>query len=226
MIGDSWCPFNCNLGDKKLGYMIEVAKFIFETQGHNIDYQIDTWEKSIKDVRSGKVTALIATTLYDAPDFIFPNKDLGFSKDCFFVKEKDPFEFNSIKDLEKRKLGIVQSYAYSTKTQDFIKENKDKLFKAQGIDPLLELHKAIKDGKIDTIVENPIVFNYFKDHTKLEFKYEEAGCTDGLSLYIAFSPKNPRSREFAKILSDGIEKLRKDGTLDKILSKYDLKEWR
>jgi len=223
--GDEWCPFNCQPKANNKGYMIDLAKIIFERKGHNIDYQIDSWTNSIKTVRDGKATAIVAANLFDAPDFIFPMNSMGVSRDCFFINKNDQWEYNSKNQLANRSLGVVESYAYSRSINDFIKENQNNITKAQGDKAILNLMENLEQKKINTIVENPIVFNYYQQQKYKEMHFVEAGCADTTELFIAFSPKNPRSKEFAKILSDGIEELRKDGTLQKIIKKYSLQEW-
>lgn len=37
---------------------------------------------------------------------------------------------------------------------------------------------------------------------------------------VGFSLKNPRARELAKVISDGVTKLKDSGEYDKILTKY------
>ena len=225
---DKWCPFNCEPTEKNKnenGYMVEVAKYIFERRGHNVVYQNQHWANAIKIGREGKATALVATTKADAPDFIYSDKSMGSNKECFYVKTNDPWEFIDIKSLANRKLGTVEAYAYSGELTAFMHENPTSLYKATGENPLEQNLVELNSGKINTVVENPFVFNYFTEKKKIRDQFADAGCTTGDDLYIGFSPKNPRSKEFAKILSDGILELRKDGTLDKIISKYSLKEW-
>lgn len=225
---DKWCPFNCEPSSsqsKELGYIVEVTKIIFERKGHNIDYQVDTWSNSIDSVRKGQATAIVATTKPDAPDFIYPIKSMGSNKECFYVKKKDPWEFVKLENLKNRKLGIVESYAYSAELMSYLLEHSEQTVKSKGNSPLLMNLTNLNDNKIDTIIENPFVFNYTTESQKIRDQYEEAGCTTGDPLYVGFSPKHPRSKEFAKILSDGIEDLRKDGTLDRIITKYSLKDW-
>lgn len=223
--GDEWCPFNCQSNGKTKGYMIDLAKIVFERKGHNIDYQVDSWTNSIKQVRDGKATALVAANLYDAPDFIFPENSIGISRDCFFINKNDKWEYTTKNQLINRSIGVVESYAYSRSINEFIKEHQNNVTKAQGDKALLSLMDKLDLKKINTIIENPIVFNYYQQEKYKEMHFVEAGCAETTELYIAFSPKNPRSKEFAKILSEGIEELRKDGTLIKIIEKYSLKEW-
>lgn len=226
LTADKWCPFNCEPGTSRLGYMVDVAKVVFERKGHNIDYQVNPWIKSIDYVRHGRATALVATTKPDAPDLIYPDRSMGSNKDCFYVRAQDKWEFNSTSDLKDRKIGIAEAYAYTSSLSTYFAENPKQTTVASGNDPLKVSLKRLDDKSIDTLVENPFVFNYVTSQEKIRDKYEEAGCTDDNDLYIAFSPKNPRSKEFAKMLSEGIEELRKDGTLDKIIAKYSLKDWR
>lgn len=225
---DRWCPFNCEpteKGKQENGYMIDVARMIFERKGHNVVYQVDSWSNAIRSVREGKATGLVATTIADAPDFIYSEKHMGTNKECFYVKKADAWEFLSTENLKGRKLGTVDSYAYSAEVTAFILENPKMITKVAGDNPLEKNLALLDKGDIDTIVENPFVFNYFTEKKKIRDQYADAGCTTGDDLYIAFSPKNPRSKEFAKMLSDGILQLRKDGSLDKIINKYSLKEW-
>lgn len=228
MKADRWCPFNCDPSlQNKIhnGFAIDVAKIVFERKGHNVVYETDTWSNSIKQVRSGKATALVATTKADAPDFVYPSISIGSNKECFYVKINDKWDFNGVESLVKRKLGTVESYAYSGEVTAFMLDHPETIVKAAGPNPLEDGLKNLDSGKIDTLVENPFVFNYFAENKKIRDRYADAGCTTGDDLYIGFSPKNPRSKEFAKILSDGILELRKDGTIDKIISKYSLKDW-
>lgn len=228
MKSDKWCPFTCNPSntkDKQQGYVVEVAKIIFERKGHNVVFQIDSWTNSIESVRFGVATAIASTTKADAPDFIYPQKSMGSNKECFYVKTKDPWEFTNVNSLKNRKIGAAQSYAYSAELMSYLREHTEDVFKAHGDNPLMLNIQKLQEGKINTIVENPFVFNYYTENKKIRDNFEEAGCTEGDPLYIGFSPKNPRSKEFAKILENGIEELRKDGTLGKIIEKYSLKDW-
>lgn len=225
---DKWCPYICNpimTQEKRPGYVIELAKIIFEKKGHNVVFQLDNWTNSIESTRFGVATGLAGTSKSDAPDFIYPKVSIGVNRDCFYVKTKDPWEYITAANLKKRKIGLVESYAYSAELMSYFTENADQLVKSRGDSPLADMLKNLEDKKIDTVVENPNVFNFYTESKKIRDHYEEAGCNHSDSLYIGFSPKNPRSKEFAKILSDGILELRKDGTLGKILEKYSLKDW-
>lgn len=225
---DRWCPFNCDsteINKKENGYMIDVARIVFERKGHNVVYQVDSWSNSIKSVRSGNATGLVATTKADAPDLIYPEKSMGSSKECFYVKASDKWDFIGIETLKNKKIGTVESYAYSGELTAFMIDHPEQLIKATGSSPLDMNIENLNSGKVNTFIENPFVFNFYAEKKKIRDNYADAGCTEGDDLYIGFSPSNPKSKEFAKMLTEGIQELRKDGTLDKIITKYSLKEW-
>ncbi|SFV56538.1 ABC transporter, periplasmic domain [hydrothermal vent metagenome] len=75
------------------------------------------------------------------------------------------------------------------------------------------------------MVEDPYVLEYYFKIKNSHIPFKIAGSTYADNVYLAFSPNNPHSKEYAKILSEGINTLRKSGELDKILAKYGLHDW-
>jgi polar amino acid transport system substrate-binding protein len=58
-------------------------------------------------------------------------------------------------------------------------------------------------------------------------RFRSAGTFGAPSkIYIAFSPANHKSKEYARILSEGIVSLRASGELKEILGKYGLDDWK
>ena len=56
--------------------------------------------------------------------------------------------------------------------------------------------------------------------------FDVAGELGDSEVFIAFSPAKKESAEYAKILTDGLKKLRETGELKKILAKYGLEDWK
>ena len=228
---DEWCPYNCEPGSEKPGYMIEIATVVFEKAGHTLDYQLLNWSRSIVDSRQGKYTGIIGTTKDEAPDFIFPEEPLGSVKDVFWVKKGTAWRYQGIESLTEIRLGVIQDYVYSS-INSHIEQYKttSKVQESTGDDALEKNIKKLELGRIDALLEDQNVFqNIVKDMGKLEL-FEVAGDLSEASeeehLYIAFSPASPKSDEYAKILSEGIKQLRASGELQKILSNYGLNDWK
>jgi polar amino acid transport system substrate-binding protein len=48
---DYWYPMNGDPNSDKPGYMIDLAKAIFEPQGIAVDYQLMPWSRAIQETR-------------------------------------------------------------------------------------------------------------------------------------------------------------------------------
>jgi polar amino acid transport system substrate-binding protein len=72
LVADEWCPYNCAPGDAKPGFLIEIARRIFEPAGFGVDYKIVPWARAIRDARAGRYTAIVGAIRSEAPDFVFP----------------------------------------------------------------------------------------------------------------------------------------------------------
>lgn len=54
----------------------------------------------------------------------------------------------------------------------------------------------------------------------------DAGSVGPTENFIAFSPVNPKSREYAAILDRGMAEMRASGRLRQILQRYGVKDWK
>ncbi|HVN70601.1 MAG TPA: transporter substrate-binding domain-containing protein [Desulfomonilia bacterium] len=231
IVADSWCPFTCEPGSESPGYMIEIAEHVFKKAGHTVVYKNVDWKKAIEETRKGKYTAIAGGYKSDSPDFVFPDKAQGVSQNVFFVKKGTAWKYTGIESLKKIKLGIVLDYSYSDQINKYISENKGKssVYVAKGTTPIQENIDKLMKGEINAFIEDPSVYgNYCGSRNLIEVlgAVQTAG-SDGLEEknYIAFSPANPKSKEYASILSKGLDQMRASGELKKILSKYYMKDW-
>lgn len=233
---DEWCPFNCEPGSANPGYMIEIARIIFEKAGHQLTYGVMPWSRCIDHGRKGKLDALPGATKGEMPDFVFPEEELGFSMTAFFVKKGNQWRYTDLSSLEGLKVGVLDEYEYGAGLDEYFekKKNTGEAQIVRGEDPVgLNIKKLLK-GRIDIVPEDKLVFLYnAKEHGVLD-QVQEAGMVpvtdkadfESTKVYLAFSPKNPRSKEYARILSEGIREMRASGELAKILAKYGLTDWK
>ena len=233
---DEWCPFNCEPGSDAPGYMIEVAQIIFKKAGHELIYENMPWSRSIDHARKGKIDAIPGATKGEVPDFIFPDEEFGASITYFFVKKGTSWKFKDISSLEGIRIGVQDDYEYGGMIDEYIEKNRDtqKVQVVKSDDPVtLNLKKLVK-GNIDAYPEDKLVFLYKAKSMGVLEQVEEAGVIpvdnkedfEATKIYLAFSPVNPKSAEYAKLLSDGIKEMRASGELQKILDKYGLKDWK
>ncbi len=226
---DSWAPYNEEPNSAQPGYMIELAKLIFEAKGHEIDYQLMPWTRSLDAVGKGTYDAVVGTDPEESPDFVFPAEPLGVNKNGFYAKKGGSWKYEGIDSVKQIRLGVIDGYGYFTELDSYIEEDKKsgKLFAATGDDALPKLIKMLKAGRLDAVIENINVMTHELNVKKLSNEIVQAGGPSEESpLYMAFSPAKESSKEYAKILDDGIVELRSNGKLQEVLAKYGLKDWK
>jgi len=83
------------------------------------------------------------------------------------------------------------------------------------------------NGRIDVVIDDIAVVGGYLAKTGNTDKVKLAGTPgEPTGLYIAFAPNNPKSEEYAKLISDGMATLRASGELTKILAKYGMSDWK
>lgn len=228
---DSWCPYNCEPGSKSPGYMIEIVTLVFKKAGHTVEYKNMEWDKAIEETRKGKYSAILGGYKSDSPDFVFPEKSFGVSQNLFFVKKGTAWRYNGVESLKKIKLGVADGYSYSDEIDKYVAANKGKpgVHVASGDVPIQENINKLMKGEIDAFIEDPSVYGNYcgsKNLMHVLGAVQTAGAYGPAEkIYMAFSPANPKSKEYAALLSTGLDQMRKSGDLKKILGKYYVKDW-
>ncbi|WP_354623611.1 transporter substrate-binding domain-containing protein [Psychromonas sp. MME2] len=225
IVADQWYPYN---GDEKSpGYGIEIAKHIFQAAGHKIIYKIMPWNRAIKKTREGKFNAIIGAMKEEAPDFIFPEEEFGISEEMFFAKKGSTWRYNGIKSLQGINIGLIKDYSYGNELEDFFADNPDKTQYAQVTKPLEMNIKKLLYGRVDVIIEDPVVLAQTSMQMGLSEQLIKVGkTTQADKVYVSFSPNIAKSKEYAEIYTEGIRKLQASGELEKILAKYHLTYWK
>lgn len=223
---DIWCPYNCDPNSDTPGFMVEIAGMVFEKAGHSVDYQLLPWARAITETREGKFNGIIGAYKNDAPDFIFPENEQGQSVDMFYTKKGSSWRYENMASLSGQAIGIIKDYSYGEQMDEYIKKNNEQFVIMYGDDAFDRNLKMLLLGRTTVMIENQYVMNnYMKVHNCRD-QFVETGISGSNKVYIAFSPKNPRSEAYSKILSTGINQLRSSGDLQKILDKYGLKDWK
>lgn len=230
LIADEWCPYNCEANSQSPGYMIEVAKKVFTKEGHEVIYLTGlSWEDAIVKSRNNEYNAIVGAARVDAPDFIFPENEIGISQMSFIINAQSTWSYNGLESLEEVKLGAIVDYSYNEEIDAYIQKNKDDYDKVQlisGNKALSHNMQKLLRGMISTLIDDTCVIKYFFKSNEFTNPFKFIEVTAPSKSYIAFSPKNDKSQEYANILSKGIERLRENGELEIILQKYGLDDWK
>lgn len=229
IVADSWCPYNCDPKSANPGYGIEIAKEIFEKAGHRVNYHTQAWQSALKAVKQGEATAAIGVTYNDSPELLFPQQPIGISQDTLIARSDMPFDYRTVESLDGHVLGAMAGYAYDPAFNTYIekyKNDKTRLDLAEG-DHGFEINlKKLVDKKLDLVLEDFSVANFVVKNLKMESLVTLHAVQGKRNrVYLAFSPKNPKSQEYSALLDKGIAQLRASGRLAQILKKYGLEDW-
>ena len=230
IVADEWPPFNGKANSQAEGYMVDIARIIFNAKGIEVNYVTMPWKRAIVGTHRGIYTAAIGASKTDAVGFVFPEEELACNKLAFYVKKGNNWKFKGIESIQQVKLGVIAGYDYRRWLNDYIKENNTDANKVQiltGDVPLQRSLKGLLLDRIDVVVDTEVAILWQAKQLGISPQIECAGYGDEPSLcYIAFSPNIPESPIYAKILSDGIVQLRANGKLQNILDKYGLTDWK
>jgi polar amino acid transport system substrate-binding protein len=242
---DVWCPFNCEPDAKQPGYMVEIAKRAFKDSKIEVEYKTLTWPRAIVDARDNKIDGIIGAATTDAPDFVYPDESLGLIKNCFYTLSDSKWTYKDSKSFSEISIGTIKGYSYGDPFDAYVSEQeklaedrkKDKTKKASsGLteniqvvsgDAGLELnYKKLQAKRIGAFIEEQNVLKSFMQTKKIaESTLKNVGCVKEDKVYIAFGPTNPNAKAYAKLLSDTVSSMRKDGSLKKLLDEYGLQDW-
>ena len=222
---DYWYPMNGDPTSEKPGYMIDLAKAIFEPHGITVDYKLKPWSRSIQETRIGKSDCVIGAYKVSVPDFIFPKDHWGLDQTLFYKLAKDDWQYSGdTQALSNRKIGIISDYSYGKKLDEiFIKINAQS---AKG-DKALETNiKKILTGRIDTMIESHYVMADKLMDMQLSDKIISAGDSkQGAPMYLACTPDSSRTQKFVELVNQSMPKLKASGQLQKILKTYNIESW-
>lgn len=230
IVADEWPPFNSIPNSSEEGFLVDVARAVFEPKGITISYKLMPWRRAVEMTRAGQYNGLIGASKTDAPDFIFPSEELSRNVISFYVRKGSTWRFHDRKDIENVSIGIIDGYDYRKWFLDYISLNRgtpDKIQIMTGNEPLRRNILKLLDKRVDAIVDNEAVILYVARKMGVHDQIIPAGRDhEPAYIYIAFSPKREDSKRYAEILSNGIMRLRKSGQLTRILSQYGLRDWK
>ena len=120
LVADPWPPFNCEVGNKQEGYIVDVARKVLEAAGHDVTYKNVPWKRAIEGTRSGKYNGAIGASKTDAKGFVFPDEELARNLLAFYVRKESRWKFEGPASIEDVSIGVAAGYDYRRWLNDYI----------------------------------------------------------------------------------------------------------
>ena len=228
LCADQWMPYNGDPADPKPGYVIELAKAIFEAKGIKVEYSVRPWTEALVAVREGQMNGAIGANKEEAAGLVLPTETIGVISLCLITRADSKWAYDNLTSFRGVKLGVIKGYAYWPALDSYIARALEKgsgLVCAEGDSPLDDLMKQLQAGELDVLAESePVLLWYLRSHAidRNQVRVVFKGQTD--PIYVAFAPTD-EGRRFAALLDEGIKSLRTSGELEKLLKRYGLRDW-
>jgi len=208
----TWPPFTYHdEAGKLVGFDVEVAKYIADYIGVDVEYVEGEWDGLLMGVESGRYDMLVngvdlteeRAATYDFSDAY------GYDKVVVMVKE-DNNDITKISDLNGKKTANTISSTYAV-----IAENNGA--EVNGVDDLTETIELLKNGRIDATLNAEVTYlDYIKQYPDAGIK---VACYADEVWDIAI-PMKKGSTELVKVVNEAIAKAHADGTLKALSEKY------
>ncbi len=223
---DAWMPFNGEPDAERPGYVVELARLIFEPVKIRVDYQLMPWTDALAAARKGEIDAVIGANPAEATGMLIPEMSVGAPRVGLFVKKGNPWKYENIQSLATARLGVISGYSYWNTFDDYLKKNQaGNVVYFEGETPLEDGIAQLKDGRIEVMAETLPVFIWkVRSGGGSVADYRVAYLQAGEPIYMAFS-KNGVGVKYGMIFDEGIKRLRQSGELQAVLKKYGLEDW-
>ena len=208
----TWQPFTYHNDQGELvGFDVEVAKYIADYIGVDVEYVEGEWDGLLMGVSSGRYDMLVngvgATDerkqTYDFSDAY------AYDRSVVMVKA-DNEDIKSLDDLNGKTTANTISSTYAA-----IAEQHGA--KVQPVDDLTQTIELLKQGRIDATLNAEVVYgDYVKTTGDTDIKI---ACYTGITQDIAI-PMKKGSSELVRVVNEAISQARADGTLKALSEKY------
>jgi polar amino acid transport system substrate-binding protein len=233
LVSDPFPPYVMNEADTR-GYVTEMVIKILEDAGYIAKYINIPFKRALLGLENGQYDGLLAVSP-GRPGYIYTENSFGTSQTSFFVAKDSTWQYRGTPSLKSITLGVINGYEFSggqpgeyeNNIDAYIlmnKQDRNLIQVVSGTDALNRLMQKLALGRIDATLEDASVFWFAAKKMGLSDKFKAAGdLNNPEKITVGFNLKNPRARELANVISDGIQKLKDSGEYNKILLQYDLK---
>lgn len=230
VLADPWCPYNCEPGSPRPGYVIELLQAALPP-GNALDYRVVPWERALAETADGRADVALVVTSSGVERFglVVGREPAGMAADCLFVATTSSVRSLRRQDLDRLKsVGIVAGYEYDGPIGAWLQNPayKDRIRVTGGVRPAEVNAHNLALGRLDAVVEDAQVMQHVLLQLGLGAKVRQAGCQAAGPVYVGFSPRHPQARQLAERLDHAVQEQRRSGQLARLLTRYGLSDWK
>jgi polar amino acid transport system substrate-binding protein len=225
---DEWCPYTCDPRSDHPGYLIEIAKRVFEAEGHRVDYKLLPWPRAVSEVKRGVFDAIAGGGRKDTPDFVF-TRPMGEAVTVIASRKGAGFKYKGPESFGNVRLGAPAGVvSWGAGIDEYIAAHQDdpgRIDLSAGEDAYEVNLKKLLAGRVDAIVDDGNVLHWLADELGVAGQIETVPVLREPDVYVAFAPGKAKSSAYAAMLDAGVRHLRETGELAEIMTRYGLPDW-
>ena len=213
-----WPPFTSEKNDKA-NLAERIVTEAFKLEGVEVEYKYYPWARAMQEAKVGNIDGSFPWSRNSEreEDFYFGEEFIVENEDVYFHLKSVPFDWNTIEDLKKYKVGATLGYA----SVDFFKKNGIPVDSA----PREELNfKKMLKGRIDVYKGSKLVgyslinslftpeeAKLFTTHPKIIGKDRN---------WMMFSKTTAKGKMLSEKFDSGLKKLKDSGRYDEIVNTF------
>lgn len=222
---DYWYPVNGEPDAEKPGFAIEILRAIFEPVGIAVDYRLSSWSRSLEMAHTGQIDCVVGAYAGDAPDLLYPAIAMAIDDTAMYVVAGNDWRYHGLSSLDDLIIGAIADYSYGEQMDSYLasRQGDQRLQYLHGKHPLQRNVQKLLAGRIDVVIESPLVMEAMLREHPQAGALQEAGRMDlRQRIYVACTPEKDTTANVLLLFDQGMEKLHRQGELQRIMAGYGL----
>jgi len=202
------------------GFIAEVVRAAWRKSGYHIALEFLPLKRALSYTRRGRFTAVFPYVSKESPEKspFWLSEPFGGTATAFYQRKSDnPIRYKSLEGLKPYTIGVVRGFCYSEEFNkaDYLRKDIAGTVKSNFM-------KLIKK-RVDLVIGDKFISDMlFRDElSEVAPQIEQLNPPFSVQpLYLAFSKSVPGARELLMEFNIGLRHIKRDGTLEGIMSKY------
>lgn len=201
------------------GIDIDILKEIYKREKIDLDILITPWDTSLKMISEGVCDMIpnISMTPDRARMMAFSDSYRDEEVFAFYSHKDAGHRLDSIRDLQGKRVGIIDDYTYFDEFDKNAEIRKDPCINED------ILFNKLQKGQVDAIILEEMTGDYYLSNVVagkqvVKASYKKVVRRDNVSNMAYTKAKDMSS--YMEVFNRGMQHIREDGTLDAIVKKY------
>ena len=218
LVADPYPPYQYEEGGTIRGVDYEVIASTFQAVGYDVQVRLLPWEECLRQLDDENADGIFQITCTPEREerYVFSNL-LRTAETVFFALSDQAIQLSETVDLREQlesfTLGVLTGYSY-----DPAIDSLDPTIKVE-VDRQEDLLLGLKDKRFDLAVMDSGVAAFLADKLGISGIKRVEGFAVTRELFVAFRPKR---RDLVRPFNTQLEKLKAQGTFERIMARYGL----